>query len=495
MRMGIHTGTAELRDGDYFGSALNRAARLMGVAHGGQIVCSQATAELARDAARRVSSSSIWASTGCVISRGPSGCSRSMRRALQRRSRRCVSGRVPGQLAVAGRAHSSAGTVRLARRSRRLSEARVVTLTGVGGVGKTRLALQVAAEVLPQFREGAWLVELAPVRDPDGVVDSSRGGVRGDRAVWPDAGGGVGRVPARQADCCWWSTTASMSWRRWRSWWSRSRRSCADVVVLATSREGLAIDGERICSRCRRSRHHPPTPTETSRPAATRCGCSWTARRRIDADFALTRDNAAAVVQVCRRLDGVPLAIELAAAAGDRDETRRSWPRVGSPLRGARGWPAAGSETSADACGRRSTGPTTCSAKLNSGLLARLAVFAGGCTREAAEVVCGGRADRRAGGVRAVRRASWPVRWWSPNATAPRPGTGCWRRSASTARNASRNTARSNSSAISTLPTRHVRRSIRRAHLGPGQAGLRQGLGSNATTSSPHGHGRSRPRC
>ena len=58
----------------------------------------------------------------------------------------------------------------LARVAKALAEARVVTLTGVGGVGKTRLALQVAAEVLPGFREGAWLVELAAVRDPDGVV-------------------------------------------------------------------------------------------------------------------------------------------------------------------------------------------------------------------------------------------------------------------------------------------------------------------------------------
>ena len=55
-----------------------------------------------------------------------------------------------------------------------LGEARVVTLTGVGGVGKTRLALQVAAEVLPRFREGAWLVELAPVRDPAGWSTRSR---------------------------------------------------------------------------------------------------------------------------------------------------------------------------------------------------------------------------------------------------------------------------------------------------------------------------------
>ena len=75
----------------------------------------------------------------------------------------------------------------MARVAKALGDARVVTLTGVGGVGKTRLALQVAAEVLPEFREGAWLVELAAVRDPDGVVERVRGGVRGECPCRPDA--------------------------------------------------------------------------------------------------------------------------------------------------------------------------------------------------------------------------------------------------------------------------------------------------------------------
>ena len=80
-----------------------------------------------------------------------------------------------------------------------LGDARVVTLTGVGGVGKTRLALQVAAEVLPRFREGAWLIELAAVRDPDGVVDAFAAVFGLTCPGGPDAGGVVGRVPPDEA--------------------------------------------------------------------------------------------------------------------------------------------------------------------------------------------------------------------------------------------------------------------------------------------------------
>ena len=80
VRMGLHTGVAELRDDDYFGSSVNRAARLMGVAHGGQIVVSQATADLARESWGMVSSWWSWVSTGCVTCRARSGCSSSCTR-------------------------------------------------------------------------------------------------------------------------------------------------------------------------------------------------------------------------------------------------------------------------------------------------------------------------------------------------------------------------------------------------------------------------------
>jgi class 3 adenylate cyclase len=169
VRMGLHTGVASLRDGDYFGSTLNRAARLMGVAHGGQVVCSQATTDLARD---------VLAEGVAFRDLGEHRL-RDLTRA-ERVFQVCSDGldvefpvltsldSFPGNLPL--QVSSFVGREQeIALTRAALEEARVVTLTGVGGVGKTRLALQVAAEVLPRFREGAWLVELAGVRDPEGV--------------------------------------------------------------------------------------------------------------------------------------------------------------------------------------------------------------------------------------------------------------------------------------------------------------------------------------
>ena len=206
-----------------------------------------------------------------------------------------------------------------------------MTLTGVGGVGKTRLALQVAAEVLPRFREGAWLVELAAVRDPDGGGRRVRGDVRCHGPGGPDASSEalVEFLRTKQlllvVDNCEHLLGAVADLVE------VLERSCAGVVVLATSREGLArrrrARGARSPSLAgpddgRRSRR--------DRRVRTRCSCSWSGRRPRRAGLrARPQRTRAAVVQVCRRLDGVPLAIELAAARVADDEpgraARRRW--------------------------------------------------------------------------------------------------------------------------------------------------------------------------
>ena len=186
-------------------------------------------------------------------------------------------------------------------------------MTGVGGVGKTRLALQAAAEVLPEFREGAWLVELAPVRDPDGVVD---------------AFAAVFGVTARAGQTLEESLAEFLRTKQLLLVVDNCEhllepvadlvevleRSCRAVSILATSREGLALDGERVVRGAvvgRAGRRHRASKWRRVR---TRCSCSWNVLLRSIADFVLSGENAAAVVQICRRLDGVPLAIELAAA-------------------------------------------------------------------------------------------------------------------------------------------------------------------------------------
>ena len=262
-----------------------------------------------------------------------------------------------------------------------------MTLTGVGGVGKTRLALQVAAEVLPRFREGAWLIELAAVRDPDDVVDafaavfgvSARAG-QSWRSRWPSSSG--------RSSCCWWSTTVSMSSTRSPTWSRRSVGRARGWWCWRRVARVSALDGERMFAVPALAA--PAADADLGVVSASDAVQLFVERARAaDADFVLSAANAAAVGQVCRRLDGVPLAIELAAGAGDVDEPGGAGLGVGSTVRPAR-------RGRRRAVKRHQTLRATIDWSYDlldesqQRLLARLAVFAGGCTREAAEAVCAG---------------------------------------------------------------------------------------------------------
>jgi hypothetical protein len=167
VRMGVGTGTAEQRGEDYFGPALNRAARVMAAGHGGQILASAATAALA-DGFDLVD-------LGLHPLRDLSGVHRIFQvRAEGLRSNfpplrtlDCVPGNLPVQTSSFVGRQAAVEELVTAVRSQRL-----VTLTGVGGVGKTRLALQVAGEILPEFPDGVWLIELAPLGDPAALPDA-----------------------------------------------------------------------------------------------------------------------------------------------------------------------------------------------------------------------------------------------------------------------------------------------------------------------------------
>ena len=197
----------------------------------------------------------------------------------------------------------------------RLTEARVLTLTGVGGVGKTRLALRVAADAQPRYRDGAWLCELAGVQDaavvPDVVattlgVQQRQGLTVTDRLI-------EYLRPRRLLlllDNCEHVLDAAAALT------DALARGCPDLTVLATSREPLGTDGEQVL---------PVQPLPVPLPPASICGDVPTVaavasvalfcRRAASVfpAFALTGDNVAAVAEICRRLDGLPLAIELAA--------------------------------------------------------------------------------------------------------------------------------------------------------------------------------------
>ena len=189
-----------------------------------------------------------------------------------------IGGRVPGEPAVAGEL-----VRRSRRRSRRIGAALatspVVTLTGVGGVGKTRLALQVAAEVLPRFRDGAWLCELASVRDPAGVVDAVAGVFRVTRPAGLDAGA------SRSSRSC--ATGAAAGARQLRARARPGRRAGRRRSRRLSGRAG-AGDEPRGAQRPRRADPGGPVAGGARRrrwtslrwASAKRCGCSWTGPRR-----------------------------------------------------------------------------------------------------------------------------------------------------------------------------------------------------------------------
>ena len=217
-------------------------------------------------------------------------------------------GNLPFQVSsFVGREHE------LERTAAALMEHRVVTLTGVGGVGKTRLALQVAAEVLPRFPDGAWLCELAPVLAPEGLLDA----LAALFEISPREGQPLeqtlveflrGKELLLVLDNCehLLAPIAHLV--------TTIEQQCPAVRMLATSREGLDIDGERIFVV---SSLGVP---EDGAVGVDEVGASDAVRlfleraRAVRADFQLTASNTEPVAAICRQLDGIALAIELAAA-------------------------------------------------------------------------------------------------------------------------------------------------------------------------------------
>lgn len=297
VRMGIATGEAERRGDDYFGPALNRAARIMGAGHGGQILVAASTTALVTDVElldlgeRRLRDLSGALRLFQV-------CADGLRHDFP--PLKTIDG-VPGNLHV--QATSFVG-----REVEELTAAvkahRLVTLTGVGGVGKTRLALQVAGELVPEFADGVWLVELAPVGDPVAVPDA----VATALGLTPQPGMSV-------TD----SIAEGLAGRRLLVVFDNCEHvldAVADVVeavlarsntahALATSREGLRLPAEHLW----------PVPSLGVREGAESAAVALFVERAraVVPGFSLN-GNSDAVTEICRRLDGIALAIELAAA-------------------------------------------------------------------------------------------------------------------------------------------------------------------------------------
>jgi len=313
VRMALHTGEAEARAGDYYGPIVNRAARLMSVGAGGQILLSAVTAELVqghlagglalRDLGEHRLKDLVRPEHVFQLSAPDLPADFPPLRSLN-----AFPNNLPVQLtSFIGRERE------LAEAKRLLLTTRLLSLLGPGGTGKTRLSLQLAADCLPSFADGVWFVELAPLADPALVLQTIASvlGVR-EQLGMPLMEACQNYLRAKQLllilDNCEHliATCASLA--------DQFLHASPAMKVVASSREPLGINGETVF---RVPSLALPDPAQVTRAGvAPYEAVQLFLERAIAANpkLSLTDKNAAAVAQICRRLDGIPLALELAAA-------------------------------------------------------------------------------------------------------------------------------------------------------------------------------------
>ena len=303
VRMGLHTGEIDESDGDYFGPAVDRAARVMDAANGRQILVSSATREIVGG---ELGGSTTFLDLGVhelrdVIEpvrlyRMDDGAFPSDPRPPRTGGVR--SGNLPmGSGVLLGREADLEAVVG------DLAVTRVVTLTGVGGIGKTRLALEVGRASQTEWRDGVWFAALDTIDAPDALLRVLLGLLGIEPRSQPDLASLIEGLRFRSSllildncehllDAVVEATNAIVT-------------SCPCVLVLATSREPLDVEGERV---------HQVRPLATDQGGAS-VALFRVRAAEVGASLDTDRDSDA-IVRICRRLDGIPLAIELAAARG-----------------------------------------------------------------------------------------------------------------------------------------------------------------------------------
>ena len=313
VRMGIHSGEAQWRDGDYYGPAVNRAARIMGLGHGGQVLLSAVSASLLQDSLPPQTSLRDMREHQLRSLQHAEHIYQLVAPDLQREFPPLHSSKTPaGNLPT--HVNSFIGRTReLSEIRKALPHTRLLTLTGPGGTGKTRLSLQVARDMQSEFDQGAWLVELAPVTDPELVVTTAAGvfGLDGQtkeqtKAAFFDY--------LREKELLLLLDNCEHLIESCARLANDLITICPRVTILASSREGLGVYGETT--------YHLPTLNlpagneATAESAGRSEAVQLFVERAVAAQprFRLSDTNAQFVVQVVRRLDGIPLAIELAAA-------------------------------------------------------------------------------------------------------------------------------------------------------------------------------------
>ena len=389
VRMALHTGECDERDGEYVGPVLHRIARLESIAHGGQVVLTRATTDVVRDQLpvgvrlrdlgthrlrdlgrpEEVFQLDI---EGLEVDFPP----------LRSLDNPDILNNLPEMVSsFVGR------QIELNEIRRLVTQSRIVTLAGPGGVGKTRLGLQVAAELLDGSGDGVWLVELAALGDPEAVaaamarvlgIKEQSGRSMHDTLVEALADQSMLVV----LDNCEHVIGACAKLAE------VVVRGCPRVHLLATSREPLGIDGEHVF-RVPSLSLPPEGAGALSELAASEAVALFVERAGSQAtDFVLTADTAPLVTAICRRLDGVPLALELATARLRSMSLTDLHERLDHRFRLLTG----GSRT---ALPRQQTLRAMIDwsydllNEFECAVLRRLSVFAGGFELSAAEAVCG----------------------------------------------------------------------------------------------------------
>ncbi len=315
VRMAIHAGSAEPRGDNYVGPTLNRAARLLSLGFGGQVLCSQATADLLQDHLP------VEVSLVDLGEHALANLSRPER--VFQVAHPDLPAAFPALRSPGRRRHNlPTSLTSFVGRARELEDvrdlvkgSRLVTLTGVGGGGKTRLALEAVTGVLDTFPDGVWLVDVGPLQDPT-LLTSTVAGALGVATT------GLGGSPDALLD----RLSEHLQLKRVLLVLDNSEHlveaaarlvhsllaACPGLTVLVTSREILGLGGE-VAWRV------PPLslPDSAALPdleASDAVALFCERARSAQPGFGLSPVNAAAVAQICRRLDGIPLALELAAA-------------------------------------------------------------------------------------------------------------------------------------------------------------------------------------
>jgi len=386
VRMGIHTGEAELRDGDYFGGTLNRGARIMSAGHGGQILISEATLQLAKE---RLPKDVVTLDLGDHQLKGltqPEKIIQISLPGLQQqfpplKTQSHAKTNLPTELTTfVGRERE------LAEAASRFEKSRLLTLIGPGGTGKTRLSIQLGQQLISEFKDGVWLIELAPISDPSLIL----------QAVVPVFDiGDVPGVPLKSIihdflrekhlviilDNCEHLVEASALIAE------DFLQVAPNIKIIASSREALGINGETVY---RVPSLSLPMEDEVSKDALMKFEAVQLFIQRANAanrTFQLTDENASYVAQICSRLDGIPLAIELSASRVTVFSPEQIAKRLDDRFKLLTG----GSRT---ALPRQQTLRALIDwsydilSEEERALLRRLSVFAGGWTFEAAETIC-----------------------------------------------------------------------------------------------------------